>query len=161
MGFAGPPQPGALRPFVVLQPGAPECPQLKLLRMEGPVWFGAEAHVADALNALRSPLQAPLHLLVMSKSMNFLDPAGVALWERERALRAALGGGLYFHRPRPEVLDAWRRSGFIGRLGPQHLYADKRSAIAAIVPRLDGAICAGCRLRVFEECARQPGAPLS
>ena len=54
---------GAGRPFVVLgavgEPGpAPagamaECPQLKLLRMEGSVWFGAVAHVADRLRGLR------------------------------------------------------------------------------------------------------------
>jgi sulfate permease, SulP family len=157
MGFAGPPQPGALRPFAVLAPGAPECPQLKLLRMEGPVWFGAEAHVADTLRELRERPGAPRHLLVMSKSMNFIDPAGAALWERERVLRGEMGGGLYFHRPRPEVLALWQRSGFIERLGPEHLYADKRSAIAAIVPRLDGRICAACPYRVFEECAHQPG----
>ena len=158
MGFAGPPRPGEMRPFVVLSPGAPECPQLKLLRMEGPVWFGAEAHVADTLRELRERPQAPRHLLVMGKSMNFIDPAGAALWERERVLRREVGGGLYFHRPRPDVLATWQRSGFIERLGAEHLYADKRSAIAAIVPRLDGGICATCRFRVFEECAQQPGA---
>jgi SulP family sulfate permease len=158
MGFARAPAVGVERPFVVLAPGAPECPQLKLLRMEGPVWFGAEDHVATGLRALREGPAAPRHLLVMCKSMNFIDPAGVALWERERVLRAAMGGGLYFHRPRPEVLDAWRACGFIERLGPQHLYADKRSAIAAIVPRLDGGLCARCHYRVFEECAAQPGA---
>jgi SulP family sulfate permease len=162
MGFAVAPQPGSsagVRPFVVLAPGAPECPQLKLLRMEGPVWFGAEAHVADALRALRNAPAPARHLLVMTKSMNFIDPAGAALWEHERQQRQAMGGGLYFHRPRPEVLESWRRSGFIDRLGEQHLFADKRSAIAAIVPRLDPGICASCRLRVFEECAQQPGPP--
>ena len=156
MGFARAPAPGVERPFVVLAPGEPECPQLKLLRMEGSVWFGAEDHVAAGLRAVRAGPSAPRHLLVMGKSMNFIDPAGVALWERERVLRVQMGGGLYFHRPRPAVLDAWRASGFIERLGP-HLYADKRSAIAAIVPRLDGGICAGCKARVFEECAGQPG----
>jgi SulP family sulfate permease len=69
-----------------------------------------------------------------------------------------MGGDLYFHRPRPEVMSTWRASGFVERLGADHLYADKRSAIAAIVPRLDPAVCAQCRLRVFEECATQPGA---
>lgn len=168
MGFAGPPQPGVNRPFVVLEPAAdanlatpapPECPQLKLLRMEGPVWFGAEAHVADALRALREAPDAPRHLLVMGKSMNFIDPAGAALWERERALRSGPGAGLYFHRPRPEVLDIWRKSGFVQRLGEGHIFPDKRSAIAAIVPRLDGTVCARCTARVFDECAGQPGPP--
>jgi SulP family sulfate permease len=164
MGFATPPavhgQPtqAELRPFVVLEPGAPECPQLKLLRMEGPVWFGAEAHVADALQVLHDAPVPARHLLVMGKSMNFIDAAGAALWERERLRRLAMGGDLYFHRPRPEVMNTWQASGFIQRLGADHLYTDKRSAIAAIVPRLDPQVCAQCKARVFEECARQPGA---
>jgi SulP family sulfate permease len=158
MGFDRPPGSAALRPFVVLDGGTgAECPQLKLLRMEGTVWFGAAAHVADALQALRQAPQPARHLLVMGKSMNFIDAAGAALWEQERVLRLALGGDLYFHRPRPEVLRLWQATGFVGRLGADHLYADKRGAIAAIVPRLDGAICAACRWRVFEECAHQPG----
>jgi sulfate permease, SulP family len=160
MGFAMPPKAGAERRFVVLEPGAPECPQLKLLRMEGPVWYGAEAHVAEALRQLREPSPAgeapPAHLLVMCKSMNFVDSAGIALWERERVLRSGPGQGLYFHRPRPEVQAAWERSGFLQRLGPGRIFPDKRSAIAAIVPRLDPAVCARCKARVFEECSAQP-----
>lgn len=157
MGFDRPPAQADERSLVVLPPGAPECPQLKLLRVEGPVWFGAEAHLADTLRALREPLGAPRHLLVMSKSMNFIDPAGVALWERERARRRELQGGLYFHRPRPDVLDMWRRSGFTQRLGAGHLFDSKRAALATVVPQLDGAVCARCSARVFGECARQPG----
>lgn len=160
MGFAEPVSPGgasAVRPFVVLAPGAPECPQLKLLRMEGSVWFGAEAHVADTLRALRQAPSPQPHLLVMTKSMNFVDPAGAAMWQRELVERRSAGGDLYFHRPRPKVLAIWQRGGFVEQLGTDHLFNDKRSAIAAIVPRLDGSVCAGCRARVFEECARQPG----
>lgn len=160
MGFAAPPAPtptgGADRPFVVLEPGAAQCPQLTMLRMEGSVYFGAVAHVADALQALRDQPSPARHLLVMAKSMNFIDHAGAGLWELERRRRVEMGGGLYFHRPRPEVVATWRKSGFITRLGEDKLFADKRSAIAAIVPRLDGAICATCRLRVFDECAGQP-----
>ena len=161
MGFALPPAAGMHRPFVVLAAGAPECPQFKLLRMEGSVWFGAEAHVDDALQALHAAPTPARHLLVMGKSMNFIDAAGAALWERERVHRLALGGDLYFHRPRPEVQRVWQASGYISRLGADHVFADKRSAISAIVPRLDGSICATCRLRVFEECARQPGAAIT
>lgn len=139
-------------------PGArPECPQLKLLRMEGSVYFGAVAHVNERLQALRSAPAPARHLLVMAKSMNFIDYAGATLWEQEHLRRLALGGDLYFHRPRPEVLQTWQRRGFVDKLGPGHVFDDKRSAIAHIVPRLDGQVCAGCRVRVFEECARQPG----
>ena len=150
------------RPFVVLeghpQP-LPECPQLKLLRMEGAVYFGAAAHVSDTLHALRDAPDAPRHLLVMCKSMNFIDPAGVQIWNEELAERRALGGDLYFHRPRPPVLETWQRAGFLDTLGPGHVFPDKHHAIAAIVPRLDEAVCARCTARVFFECAQRPGPP--
>ncbi|MGA0609400.1 SulP family inorganic anion transporter [Caldimonas sp. KR1-144] len=152
------------RPFVVVDgrspaDGAlPECPQLKLLRMEGAVYFGAVAHVSDHLAALRAAPDAPKHLLVMSKSMNFIDLAAAQMWDEELQRRRAMGGDLHFHRPRPPVVDLWRRTGFLEALGPGHVHADKRSAIATIVPRLDAAICARCRVRVFFECADQPGA---
>ncbi|MDP3171510.1 MAG: SulP family inorganic anion transporter, partial [Polaromonas sp.] len=69
----------------------PECPQLKLLRMEGEVYFGATQHVADTLHALRHAPQPQKHLLVMGKSMNFIDLAGAQLWEQELAARRAMG----------------------------------------------------------------------
>lgn len=160
MGFAEAPAPGRERPFVVLPPGGARCPQLTLLRMEGNVFFGAVPHVAAHLQALRDDPVPARHLLVMAKSMNFIDAAGVALWEDERRRRLLMDGGLYFHRPRPEVMAMWGASGFVERLGAGHLFASKREAIAAIVPKLDSAICAGCRARIFEECAKQPGAPV-
>lgn len=153
------------RPFVMLEQvgarGLPECPQLKLLRMEGSVWFGAVPHVADQLRQWRKHPEPQRHLLVMSKSMNFIDLAAADLWDDERAQRRAMGGDLYFHRPRPSVLATWEATGFVERLGADHLFADKRSAIAAIVPKLDPAICAACSVRLFEECGERPGAPLA
>jgi len=125
-------------------PGAlPECPQLKLLRMEGEIYFGAATHVAEHLHALREYDPGQKHLLVMTKSMNFLDLAGVEVWDTELRERRAAGGGLYFHRPRPQVIQIWTRTGFLDRLGRDHVFPDKQQAIAAIYPRLDrGGLCA-------------------
>jgi SulP family sulfate permease len=152
------------RHFVVLADARtplPECPQLKLLRMEGSVWFGAVAHVAEQLRTMRERQPEQRHLLVMSKSMNFIDHAAADLWDDERVRRRTAGGDLYFHRPRPQVLALWQRTGFLGRLGPENVFEDKRSAIARIVPLLDASICAQCSVRLFEECSERPGAPLS
>lgn len=151
--------PARQRPFVVVDstPDAlPECPQLKLLRMEGEVYFGALQHVADTLHALRQAPGAPRHLLVMAKSMNFIDLAGAELWADELKARRAQGGDLYFHRPRPEVIAIWRRTGFDKVLGTDHLFPDKAAAISAIVPRLDPDICAKCGARIFSECKTRP-----
>ena len=146
---------GVDRQFVVLDnhPSAlPECPQLKLLRMEGEVYFGATQHVADKLHALRHEANPQKHLLVMGKSMNFIDLAGAELWEQELNARRAMGGDLYFHRPRPEVIAMWQTTGFTRLLGPEHQFPDKRVAIATIFPKLDPLICSTCTARIFWEC---------
>ncbi|PPE65607.1 SulP family inorganic anion transporter [Caldimonas caldifontis] len=132
----------------------PECPQLKLLRMEGSIYFGATQHVADTLHALRTAPHAPKHLLVMAKSMNFIDLAGAELWQSELAARRAMGGDLHFHRPRPQVLEMWERTGFTAALGPDHIHPDKRTAIARIFQTLDPQICRTCRARIFWECGK-------
>jgi SulP family sulfate permease len=138
-------------------PPLPECPQLKLLRMEGEVYFGATQHVADTLYALRHVPNPQKHLLVMGKSMNFIDLAGAELWEAELNARRAMGGDLYFHRPRPEVISMWKTTGFTRLLGPEHQFPDKRTAIATIFHQLDPEICKHCTARVFWECKSVPG----
>ena len=150
---AATPEPAASAPGQAL----PECPQLKLLRMEGEVYFGATQHVADTLHDLRHAPQPQKHLLVMGKSMNFIDLAGAELWEAELNARRAMGGDLYFHRPRPEVIRLWATTGFTRLLGPEHQFPDKRTAIATIFTKLDPEICRSCKARVFWECQSAPG----
>ena len=156
-----PPPSGGSEPHAVGSVGAtflPECPQLKLLRMEGEVYFGATQHVADTLHALRSQPSPQKHLLIMAKSMNFIDLAGAELWETELKTRRAMGGNLYFHRPRPEVIQMWQKTGFTDLLGPEHQFADKANAIASIFKQLDPEVCRHCRARIFRECQTAPGA---
>ncbi len=134
-----------------------ECPQLLLARMEGAVYFAAAAHVRDELRAFRERDPGQKHLLVMARSMNFIDQAGDRLWREELALRRSAGGGLYFHRPRTPVLTAWQRSGMIDELGDRNIFETKNEAIAYIVrERLDPGVCATCTARIFDECALQP-----
>jgi SulP family sulfate permease len=130
---------------------------LKLLRMEGEVYFGATQHVADTLYALRHVPNPQKHLLVMGKSMNFIDLAGAELWEAELNARRAMGGDVYFHRPRPEVISMWKTTGFTRLLGPEHQFPDKRTAIATIFHKLDPEICKHCTARIFWECKSVPG----
>ena len=147
------------RPFVVradVPAPLPECPQLKMIRMEGEVYFGAVSHVSDQLRDLRAPAGAAKHLLVMAKSMNFIDLAAAEMWRAELVARRAGGGDLYFHRPRAPVLALWQRVGFMTELGSDHVFPAKRIAIAAIFGRLDRAICARCTVRVYEECRSLP-----
>ena len=147
------------RPFVVRADVAaplPECPQLKMIRMEGEVYFGAVSHVSDQLRDLRAPAGSPKHLLVMAKSMNFIDLPAAEMWRAELVARRTMGGDLYFHRPRAPVIALWQKVGFMAELGADHVFPAKRIAIATIFDRLDRGICAHCTVRLYEECQGLP-----
>ena len=137
-----------------------ECPQLKMVRMEGEVYFGAVPWVDDQLRDLRAPRRSPKHLLVMAKSMNFIDLSAADMWRHELRARRQMGGDLYFHRPRALVMQLWQRLGFIAELGVDHIFPAKRIAIDTIFQRLDREICSHCTARVFHECQTLP-APVS
>ncbi|CAG2144340.1 putative sulfate transporter [Cupriavidus yeoncheonensis] len=145
-------------PLDELQRPQPECPQLKLLRMEGAIYFGAVQYVTDRLHWLRTVNASQKHLLAMTKSMNFIDLAGAEMWEAELAERRATGGDLYFHRPRTQVLQTWEQTGFTTKLGTDHVFSTKRQALHTIIAQLSPDICAQCQVRIFEECAQRPGA---
>ncbi len=129
-----------------------ECPQLKMLRIEGATYFGAAQYVADQLHEIRRRRPDQKHLLVMAKSMNFVDFAGAEVWEAEAARRKRAGGDLYFHRPRSAVTEVWRKTGFLDRLGQDHIFESKSEAVRAIFHKLDHQACAHCKVRIFREC---------
>src|SRR5262249_12394552 len=80
-----------------------ECPQLKILRIEGPIFLGAASHVEHHLEMLRAHSPGQKHLLLMSKSINFVDMAGAELLVEEARRRRAEGGRLYFYSLRKPV----------------------------------------------------------
>jgi sulfate permease, SulP family len=145
------------RPFVVLA-DAPhplaECPQLKLIRMEGGVFRrGGPCGRPVACAACTSRCaQAPAG---DGQEHEFIDLAA-DLWRSELLARRVAGGDLYFHRPRPPVLERWQRIGFMHEIGQDRIFPTKRAAISIIFDRLDRSICATCTARLFEECSRLP-----
>jgi len=144
------------RRFRERRPGEAECPQLQMLRIEGSLYFGAVDHVAEYLHQIEERRPAQKHLLVLAKSMNFVDVAGAELLAREARGRRARGGALYFHGLRESASKMLHGPAFAGRFPASDSFAAKRDAVAAIFERLDRGVCATCRARIFEECRRLP-----
>jgi SulP family sulfate permease len=80
------------------------------------------------------------------------------VWRDELRARRAMGGDLWFHRPRPQVLQMWRRTGFLALLGEDHVFPDKATALARIYARIDPEVCRRCTARVTWECATRAAA---
>jgi SulP family sulfate permease len=144
------------RKMTEIEDGLVECPQLKILRVEGSIYFGAVSHVAQHFDTLRLHNSGQKHLLLMSKSINFVDMAGAELLAGEARERRASGGRLYFYSLRKPVEELLERGGYVADIGREDIFHGKRQAIAGVFARLDRSICAHCRARIFEECRGLP-----
>ena len=134
----------------------PECPQLKILLIEGSIYFGAVNHVDTHFDILRETSPSQKHLLLMSNSINFIDVAGTELLAHEAARRWNMGGQLYFYGLRQSVYDMLERSGHLDEIGRENIFTDKSEAIGTVFTRLDRLVCKTCRARIFNECATLP-----
>jgi SulP family sulfate permease len=144
------------RKMTEVEDGLLECPQLKILRIEGSIYFGAADHVKRHFETLRERSPGQKHLLLMSKSINFVDMAGAEVLVDEARRRRADGGGLYFYSLRKPVETVFERGGYIAEIGRDNMFRGKREAIGGIFGKLDRSICARCRARIFEECSALP-----
>ncbi len=140
------------RCFVPIEAGLRECPQLKMLTVEGSIYFGAVDHVATHLDILRDISPDQKHLLLLVRNMNFVDVAGAMLLAREAKRRRADGGCLYLQGLRQPVAEFLRRGGMLETIGEENIFRTKHEAIKAIYDRLDRGICARCTARIFYEC---------
>jgi SulP family sulfate permease len=146
----------ATRKMTVPEPGLAECPQLKILRIEGSIYFGAVNHVDTQFDTLRESNPKQKHLLLLAKSINFVDVAGAELLAHEAERRRRMGGQLYFYGTRQPVHDMLERGGFMENIGRENMFVRRHEAISSVFARLDRSICSTCHARIFNECATLP-----
>ncbi len=137
-------------------PSLPECPQFKMVRIDGPLFFGAVNYVAERLRiiAKHNPMQK--HLLIMARTISFIDVAGAEMLAREARLRREAGGQLYFHQLTEDARELLERGGYLQDVGEENIFPTKGEAIATIFQRLDRGICVRCDKRIFNECRAVP-----
>ncbi len=137
----------------------PECPQLKLLRIDGSVFFGSVNHVQETFERLREHSPQQKHLAVVADGINFVDlPGGEALAAEARR-RKADGGDFYLVRVGEELWDNLERCGCMDETGARNVFQSKEAAIRAIYRKLDREICMHCDKRIFLECSHRPIEP--
>ncbi len=129
-----------------------ECPQLKIIRIDGSLFFGSVNYIESALRSFDQNNPAQTKLLIIGSGINFIDVAGADLLVREAQRRRALGGDLYLCSIKPGVCDILKKGDYISEVGDDHVFTTKRAAIAAIYATLDRQRCATCQVKSFTEC---------
>ncbi|MBI2312232.1 MAG: SulP family inorganic anion transporter [Betaproteobacteria bacterium] len=132
--------------------GLPDCPQLKILRINGSIFFGAVPHVQQTMQEVDEKNPGQKHLLLVATGVNFVDLAGAEMLAQEAKRRRKLGGGLYLYRPKNAVRSFLQRGHYLHQIGEQNLFAVKSWPVSAIYRRLDPEICRSCTVRIFRDC---------
>ncbi len=133
-----------------------ECPYLKVIRIDGPLFFGAVNHVSDYLYSIDKRQMRKRNVLIVGCGINFIDVAGAELLAQEARRRRAQRGGLYLCELQPEAYNVLERGGYLDTIGIEHCFATQNEAIGKIVPDADEVICRYCKHHVFKQCPSFP-----
>jgi SulP family sulfate permease len=146
------PDPGEHSDLFTTQSGLPDCPQIKIVRINGSIFFGAVDHVQRVLQSIDTDTPTQKHLLIDATGVNFIDVAGAEMLALEAKRRRRLGGGLYLYRVNDEVLKLLERGGYLDDIGKDSIFPGKARAVGFIYPNIDVEICRTCPAQIFREC---------
>lgn len=128
-----------------------ECPQLKIIRIDGSMYFGAVEVISNYFTNLYEKGEEK-HLLILAHGINFVDLAG-AEWLTNEVLKwQKRGGGIYFVGLKVVSQDVLRSGGFVKIIGKDQFFTDKNTAISSIYTKLDAGVCSTCEIKLFKEC---------
>lgn len=131
----------------------PGCPQMRIVRIDGSLFFGAVNHVQEALHKMGEAAPDQHHVLLICDGVNFVDVAGAELLVQEARRLQAQGGALYLCGLKKGVREPLESGGHLQVIGRGQVFDSKTEAIASVFPRLQRARCEECRSRIFRECA--------
>ncbi|MDF1516634.1 MAG: SulP family inorganic anion transporter [Lutibacter sp.] len=132
---------------IIRDENAKECSNIKIIRIDGSLYFGSIEKIADYLDHLYKENKIH-HVLISAEGINFIDLAAaewlsneIINWQKNR-------GGIYISGLKIISQDILRKGGFITRIGKNIFFKDNKSAIAEIHKKLDKP----CEIKAFEEC---------
>ena len=128
------------------------CPQLLLLRLDGPLFFGSVEVVEKLIKNTRKKHPNVLHYIIVMRSVGRIDLAGADLLIHTiRQLRSE-GGSLRIVAHFDPLIARLKRLHVTDEMGEDHLHSSKFEAVAAATLDLDRHICKGCLREMFTEC---------
>jgi SulP family sulfate permease len=129
-----------------------ECLNLKIIRIDGPLFFGAVNHVGEYLYNLDKHSNHKRDVLILGCGINFIDVAGAEMLAREARRCRMLRSNLYLCEFKPEAQQVLERGGYLDIIGAEKIFATQTEALAKILPKVDPLRCQNCEMPLFKEC---------
>ncbi len=139
---------------LVRNPDLPVCPQMGIMNIRGPLFFGAVYHLEEELKHNLQNHPGQNILVLRMHGVDICDLSGIEVLESAVKTHRQLGGDVFLVRPREPVLDVMKNSGFLDEtLGRDHIL-EQEGAIEYLFDKvLDPSVCIyECPHRIFAEC---------
>lgn len=141
--------------YLIRKPDLIQCPQVKILRIGGSIYFGSLAHIQSEMQRQLEDLPPQTkHLILQAEGVNFIDLAGCEWLIKEALKWKAKGGGLYFSGLKLIAQDVLIKGGFKEIIGDDHFFKSKEATISEVFEKVDKNICLTCEKRIFMECGK-------
>lgn len=134
----------------------PICPQIRNIRIEGPLFFASVEHVEREFERIDRANPASTVKVLNLKGTGKIDLAGANfLITQARKIRAR-NGELILVAATKSTLSTLERLHVSEIVGAENISSHKSEAVTKAVGLADPEICKTCKARVFAECAAQP-----
>ncbi|MDO9225700.1 MAG: SulP family inorganic anion transporter [Pseudomonadota bacterium] len=131
---------------------APQCIQLRFIRVDGSIYFGAVSHLREEITAQDQAMPSQRHLAIIAHGINFIDKEGADFLAEEAQRRRCLGGSLCLIGVKDTVQEQLAESGALKSIGGTNMFDSKTEAISELSKRFNSTQCAACKTRIFREC---------
>ncbi len=130
-----------------------QCPQFKIVRIEGSLFFGAVDHAERMLANYRVGKET--HLLIVGNGINLIDTSGAEMLVRVAEDWRKKGGQMYISGLKKRARESLYRGEFKKIIGKDSFFDNKEHAVAEIYTQLNKDICKNCSIKAFLECKTQ------
>ena len=135
---------------IIRDRSAMECSNLKIVRIDGSLYFGSIEKISDYFNNIFEQKEVK-HILISAEGINFIDLAAAEWLSNEIKKWQEKRGGIYITGLKMVSQDVLRKGGFIEKIGNGLFFRDKKTAIAEIHKNID----VPCKNQAFEECQQR------
>ena len=124
-----------------------ECSNMKILRIDGSLYFGSIEKISDYLSNLYDQNEIQ-HVLIAADGINFIDLAAAEWLTHEIIKWQENRGGIYIAGLKMVSQDIIRKGGFANKMGFNVFFDDKKHAITEIHKKINSP----CKVKAFKEC---------
>lgn len=146
------PDPDSGKRKFVANPALPECPQLRFIRIDGSLFFGAVNFLQETLRTYEEHHPEQKFLAIDMSGVNFVDIAGAEALALEAKRFRGRGGNLFLINVKESVAEMLAKGGYDREIGPGNFFGSKTYALRNIYRQLDHDVCRQCPHQVFIEC---------